>query len=286
MAFIAMGLLTATPALAAAKTSSVKVASAESPQMSSEYEATPENASNFIDSFSVSYFGIFSGPSLGNPSSLQPTPTGEPNPDKPLDFDNYLTLGYGVNDNIAISGTARYAYQPVRGQAIRMIDPFARISHDELIHVMDFNLASEIRFHFPVTHESRLADLLAGFESYSFASLPIGSSRFTLMGIASIRYNVFGRRGSGEDLQTYFAPIISYQLSPTVSLVARYEMYLGHIFGDKPFVFTNDGTDLEPGVYWQVTQRLSLNPYINLYTGNKVTLKSSSVGMLMNWAIF
>src|SRR4051812_4738726 len=58
----------------------------------------------------MTYFGIFQGPSVKNPSGFQPTPNGGTDPDRPVVLRNYMGLGYNIREGIAITGTAFWTW--------------------------------------------------------------------------------------------------------------------------------------------------------------------------------
>ena len=100
------------------------------------------------------------------------------------------------------------------------------------------------------------------------------------------RSNVFGKYGYGYDLELYLGPNVNYQISPTLLVTLLYEMRGSHTFGDKFGKLNSGGTDLQPGLTWDVTPHLMLNPYLNLLTGGKVNLSTTTFGLLANWNLF
>jgi hypothetical protein len=237
------------------------------------------------DRFGVNYFLIFYGPSIGEPSSLQPKPDGTPDPDRPLLIKNFGTLSYAVSRDVGISGTIYWMHQPVLGQVITMRDPYVRVSHDRLIKTDNLTLYGDARVHFGLSDFARSNDLLTGFQTFQVLTYDIPGSRLQLGTYGSARLNVYGSQGFGPDVELYVGPNLSYRLGPTVELTLLYEAGMSHFFGDPAGRFYNDGTDLEPGVRWQITPTLMVNPYLNLYTGDRVNLASTSFGMMLNWTL-
>ncbi len=235
--------------------------------------------------YSVNYFGVLFGPSVESPSSSQPTPQGNIDPELPLAVLNFLGLTYNMTDRYAITGTAYWAWRPVRGQILEMRDPFVRLSDSQLVVTDNFNLYADARVHFPITDTSRDSDMLTGLQSFLVATYMPPGSRFTLQSYLSARYNVFGSQGIGNDVELYAGPNVSYQITPTVAATLLYEMGANHFFGDDPFQMVNAGTDLQPGIRWDPSPRLSVNPYLNIFTGDKVTFASTSIGMTLAWQL-
>jgi len=235
--------------------------------------------------WNVNYFSIFYGPSIHNPSSYQPTPDGALDPSRPLLLKNYLTLGYDLSPDYTVAATGYWLYQPVMKQELDLMDPFVRISANQLIHGEGFNHYADFRVHIPVSATSRATDLLASFQTWNVTTYEIPSTRLTLGAYTSVWFNYFGKQGAGDMLELYFAPNLNYQMSRTVAATLVYEMGASHPFGDTTTHVYNDGTDLQPGVSWDITPRLNFNPYLTLYTGNKVTLDSTAMGMMLWWKL-
>jgi hypothetical protein len=236
--------------------------------------------------FSLFYTNIFYGPSLSSPGSYQPDSQGNPNLNNPIYTKNFLSASYGFTENMAVTGTMYFLYRPVLGQQLTMMDPSIRVSHAAIAHTdWGFNIYSDVRWNFGVTDASRQADMIGGAENFNYVSWEIANSRFTTALRIKERYNFYGKRGAGTDVELYLAPEVRYQLTPTVALTGLYEMQASHQFGDSVSYFTNDGTDFEPGVSWDIVPSLTVNPYLNIQTGGKVSAASTSVGMFLNWAI-
>jgi hypothetical protein len=246
------------------------------------YEAEP----GMLEKFRMNYFGIFYGPSVQRPSSYQPDTTGRPDVDKPVIFKNFLNLGYQISDTVAVTGTAFWIWQPVLEKQMTMEDPFVRVSHNSIWGTDRFNLYGDFRVHFPVTRVSRENDMKFGLQSVQVLTYSVGDSgNLTLGTFGSVRVNSFGGYGFGRDMELYIAPNINYQVSKKVALTLLYEIQTSHAFGARPFAFTNDGMDIEPGVSWDVTQNVMVNPYLHFPVGANASLRSTSIGMMLNWAL-
>ncbi len=251
-----------------------------------EAPASEIEASTLQPRWSADYFAIFYGPSLGSPSSLQPTSSGELDPSRPLVVKNYLTLGYSPTPEMAISAVTYWQWRPVNGHDIMMKDPYLAISHNKLLNSGPLNLYADLRIHFPVSSPSREANLLTSLQSFQMLTYPVGSSHLTLGAFSSIRYNLYGPLGFGNDLELYFGRNLNYQISSTLAFTLLYEMGASHIFGAPPSQLYSDGTDLEPGISWVIAPGLVINPYLNLFTGDRVNFHSTAFGMTLSWDLF
>ena len=238
-----------------------------------------------LDRFGLNYFFIFYGPSVGRPSIYQPLSDGAPDMDRPILFKNFATLSYTLSRDVAVSGTAFWYYQPVLGQNISMRDPYLRISHDHLFQSGPLNLYADLRVHFGVSGFSRNNDQLTGIQTFQILSFDVPNTRLQLSTLASARLNIYGSQGFGPDVELYLGPGISYQATENFELTLLYEMGMSHFYGDPSERFYSDGTALEPGFRWQITPNFMLNPYVNLYPSDNLSLNGSSFGMMFNWTL-
>ncbi len=239
-----------------------------------------------LQRFNLSLLTIFYGPSIRNPSRLQPNLAGEPDPDRPVNLRSFVNLGYNFSDRLAVTGTAYWAYQPFLDQKVLLQDPFIRFSDASLVREGPFNLYGDFRVHFGVSSSSRQADQYFGLQTVQVATYEIPESHFSFTASGALRSNIFGKYGYGYDLEMYLGPSVNYQISPTLLATLLYEMRASHIFGTKFGQLTNDGTDLQPGLSWEVTPRIMLNPYLNLLTGGKINLNTTTFGLLANWNLY
>jgi hypothetical protein len=269
------------------------VASASAEAEDARDQALPGNTSKVSESISDSnqesspfwanYYGILYGPSVSSPSSFQSTPSGARNYDEPVFTKNYLTAGFSLSDHVAIAATGWWNYIPVQGGDLITQDPSVRVAYNDIIHTEHFNWYGDIRGYIPVTNLSRASDLIAGVQMFHYFSYIVPDSPLTLGVYASLRYNAYGSQGYGDDMELYIAPAASYQLSPSLALTGLYEFSQNHAYGADPFVTYNAGTVLEPGVEWSVTQAVTLNPYLYIYTNGP---SNTGVGATLSWLMF
>lgn len=240
---------------------------------------------SFFSHFNMNYFGVFFGPSIKSPSSYQPDTPGVTDTKRPVILKNFLGLNYNIDGQYSAGVTAYWTYRPVLGQQLEMQDPFVRFADNSIFQVGNLNLYGDVRVHLPVSAISRANHLFGGIQTVSALTFEIPDTRLTAALYGSARTNFYGKNGFGNDIEVYLSPNLTYQLSPKVALTLMYEMQASHTFGGKAFSFNNDGTDLQPGVSWDITPTLNVNPYLNITTGGRIGLDTTSIGMLVNWVL-
>jgi hypothetical protein len=247
-------------------------------------EAASDSGEQKAGTVGVNYFGIFYGPGVSNASSFQPDSNGNPDPNRPLLYKNFLGVGYRVTNEIAITPTAYWQWIPVRGGSYAIQDPYVKISHNALISKGGFNLYGDVRYHVPISDYSRSVDSKGGLQTVEVATYTPEASRWTFGMFGSARANFYGKQGAaaGNDVELYAGPNVSYQMTPTLAGVVLYEYNLNHAYGDPNGALKDDGYDVQPGLNWDITPTVLFNPYVNIYP-TSANLKSTSLGFLISW---
>jgi hypothetical protein len=236
-----------------------------------------------VKRFSVDFLSIFFGPSLQNPRRYLPAADGTADLNRTVGLRNFLSLGYHLSSEVAVSGTAFWTMEPYSQAKVALQDPFVKVSHLALWREGGWNLYGDLRTHFGMTPASRNSDLLFALQSVQGLSYEIPETAWVLGVYGSEKSNVFGKQGVGYDLELYVAPHIHYSVSPAVMLSLLYEIRLSHVFGDRFGELTAQGTDLEPGVTWNLSPSLMVNPYLTVNTSQKLNLSTTTFGLMLNW---
>lgn len=241
---------------------------------------------SWSDRFGANFYSVFYGPALESPgSAYQPTPQGDPS-NIPVLSRNFATLSYAFDANVGISATQYFLYVPVQGTQLALRDPYARAYIVDLLG-SDTPLSwyADVRVHLPLSSYSKSADLQLGLQTFQAIAYPVGRTPLTLGVIGSARTNFYGSLGIGNDLELYAGPNLAYRLNPKVSLVVIYDTEFTHAYREDASTFTHEGSDFQPGVSWDITPTVNLNPFINIYSGKNTSLKGSSFGFTLSWIL-
>lgn len=246
----------------------------------------PMAGPTFGDRLWMNYFNIFYGPPVTELSRFQATPTGVRDDNRPLLLENFLTLGYDLDEHWTVSGTAHFLYVPVAGQEMILRDPFVKLSNNSVFSTSTINLYADVRLHFPVTFDSRQQDLRAGFQALIHPTWTPAGGRLTLGVWTWGRYNLFGPQGAGDDFEFYFGPNAFYSLSPTFALTLLLESGGTHEFGAPAFRMRSVQADIEPGFSWDITPQLNFSPYLNIFLGREFSWRTTGLGATVSWMLF
>lgn len=247
--------------------------------------STVESKSGFKslkERFALSYYGVYSGPSLGTQTDFTPTYDGVDGDVQNLD--GVITAGYRLNKKWMVGVGVPLVYTPyLEDKGMTLNNLFLRVSDSELIKAGNFKMSLGSRFYLPTNEDSRKNGFVTGVRieqnsMYDFSGAPITVGLFTYE-----RQNFFNSLAeSGTVLTLYAAPYLNYQFAKKVAGTLWVDLIqLKQKKGTSLSDMDNDPVAVQPGVNWDVNDNVSLNPYINVYPGN-LTADSSSLGLILS----
>jgi hypothetical protein len=77
---------------------------------------------------------------------------------------------------------------------------------------------------------------------------------------------------------------VTVQLMKGLAINVLYEINGSHTLG-TPLGFRTDSVDVEPGLMWEPTPNLMLNPYVRLYPWNSPSLQATAMGLFVSWKL-
>ena len=247
--------------------------------------STTTEAPKLIDKVTASFYGSFMGPSLGDPNALQPKVDGSRGTTKQR-MDSSLMAGYKLTPQVKVTGSYNFFYYPVMGHDIVMKDPHISVSHNKLYDKNGLNLTADLRTYLPFTTASSTTnDMKIGVRSTQLLTWEIPNSRWTVGTWTYVKSNVLGSGHTVvEDLPPdwilYYAAHSEFKIKPNLQATWYWEADHAHALGGG---WDNEDSDMGIGVNWDVTSKISLNPYVQIYPGH-LRMNSSQFGMIISAA--
>ena len=231
-----------------------------------------------IDRLKLSYSTTLITGAVTSPlSSLQPNvDTGEEDPGAPVMMKNYVTFGYKLNGDMAVTGTLYWKHF-ARERQLTFQDPYVKLTHSKLYRKGNFNLYGELKLAPGITTRSSTAGRVMAITPCLIPSYDLPNSKFSLSLVTSAVFGLFTSDGAGDDLELYMGPQIDYKIKKNVSLFVLYELDSIKAKGTSLSALHGNFADLEPGVSWDITPRMNLTPLLNISTGNKVALDTTQL---------
>jgi hypothetical protein len=251
----------------------------------SQTTATAESvapAPKLIDSITASISGTFLGPSLaamtGNDDNVGASQTSDLNGDvdKPINFEGAIAVGYKLTPSTKVSANMTFIAYPVRGEGVELLNPYLAISQSNMIKSGNYKLDGSMRVYAPTSEPSRLASQITAVRLIQSQGYSVG--RWSLVMDTFIQGSFFGEdiqkkdaatgliveQNAAAQLAAYVAPSLSYQITPTLAAVVYYEAVARHYANSDLIDWKPFGTNLNPGVSWDITPKVNFNPFLQL----------------------
>jgi hypothetical protein len=266
---------------------------------------TQATAPSLMDRLSASYTGVYFGASISDPlANYQPDEnTGKLNADPEGHANrngfmkNTFDVGYKVNDQIKIRPTLYFGTREYANEAFTLRDPYLRIQHASLFSAGKLNVTGDLRLGVGVSENSLAANKHGYVHMRSNISYDV-SPRLTASMLGYVEQAIYGSTsgarinahtgkssaGKGNATDFYAGPQLEYRLSPTMTVSMLYEMTASRSRTAGLTEITSEGyvTDLEPGLNWDITPKVSFSPFLNLTTGNRIAADTTTLGAVLS----
>lgn len=239
-----------------------------------------EKEKSFSDQWAMKYWGKYSGPQVASPSKYTTASTGKSDI-TPQNFDDLLTLGYkataglvpgvGVPFNLVVTIKPDIQIKPLYFGLVDAI----------LFHSENLSIHADVRFYTPIGDVAASQDVQTGFRTSQVTVFSVPGSALTLGCSTFFRAWKYGERGKGfrNDLEFYLSPFARYPLSTKLSFTLWTDwLQLGKEHG-KAGGFNNLPMDIQPGLRWDITSNINVNPYVNFIPAN---LSAINLGLVVN----
>jgi hypothetical protein len=233
-----------------------------------------------MDDFYVSLFSNFHGPSiqsLGSKSSLDAK--GKPS-SRGINFDSNVTLAYLVTKSFGVGFEIPFFYLPGQKTAFEIGDIGLKIFEKKLIKTQNFSLYGNILIQAITSDYSRSLGQQVGLKTTPYFRYNIPSSRFSFGAWTEAKSYVGAAKGKAFKL--WAAPHVDYQITPKLSAIFQYEIESDHMVGSPGALnFTTYQADFTPGIAYFITPSLMINPYVQIFTTDKIALDRTGVGAII-----
>ena len=237
----------------------------------------------------LNYFGTYRGSSLSHlGDSLTPDAKGIPDKDTPQHIESVVTAGFRVNKDLMVGIMAHFynypgAAKPSSNSAgFQMYDPAIAVFQSNLINNGPFKLNGRLITYIPLTSVDILQreHQAVAISPTFIATYDVPRTPLTI-GIWSYLRAYIPTADAVANARTYkiyIAPNLNYQLTRTLAATLWVDLVQAARTKGTGFFsgIDNAAVDIEPGISWDVTKNITINPLINIYPGS-LTLAATSI---------
>ncbi len=241
---------------------------------------------------SLSYYGYYRGGPIGDlGNSLQPGVDGNLDESSPQSVENFVMSGIKLNRDLCVGVTWHFNYfmmgNPVgTGQDLQMLDPLLTLVHNNILDRNGFKLSGKLLTALPISSADGLKPnhMVTYIQPQLNGTYSIPHTDLTLGLFTYIRGYIHSAHtpDDARSYKLYVAPNANYQLSRTVAFTLWVDLVQATRNGRTGFIsgIQNPVADIEPGINWDITPNISLNPILNIYPSNP-TLAATSLQAIL-----
>ena len=233
------------------------------------------------------HYSLFQGPSIAGPSAYQPGFDGTPDLERPIALRNFSTVGLELGDSRGVAATLAWAMLAGPEGGVLLRDPSLRVYDSALATSGIFQWHADLRVHFGVGPESRVADRY--FSIQNFHALTLQSPTSALSGglWLSARWSAYGNQGFGPVWEFFAAPNAQLRIVNGLSLGLALEENAGlWAFEGTPGTYNADPWYLEASLSWQPSPELEISPALNYPLAPEATSRSLAGSIGVSWTLF
>lgn len=263
-------------------TTSQVLGATSAPENVSTTTVTTEQRESVFDNLYADLFTVYHGPVLDNLGSAKSVNNkGVAGQKNPMYFDNELTTAFLVDKSsgIGIGPDVPFWVTPVMGQGLTLGDVGIKAFDKKFVDTGNLRIYMNGYFQLPTSqYSSDVRHVNYAVKTTPYWWYHFSGSRFMIGSWNEVKTYV---GASDYTFKLYSMPYVNYQLTSKLSANVGYEMEAHHMVNKPTFDFTTYETDLQPGFVYLITPTILVNPYVQLFTGNRVTSDSTAIGAVI-----
>jgi len=256
-----------------------------------EDKSEPSEAASILDQVYLGFATVYHGEAIHELTSAQTVDTnGNPLSKKSdsinnVNFDSELSGGYRINSDYRVGVVIPFLYYPVDGQDFSLGDIGVKFFSDHTVHTENFNLSTNLIFQAPTNDYSQHGVHMSyGIKSTPHARYKIPNSKFVVGSFSEFKEYMGVTKG--KTFKMVYLPYVRYELNSKLSLNLAYEFDYRHYLHETGFLsFSTYQTDIQPGVVWNITKKVSLNPYFQIFMTQQPSMDHTAIGAYLSATI-
>jgi hypothetical protein len=243
-------------------------------------------APSLADHIALSYWCNWHGPSVGQPNSYVPnwnsdTPSVSNNnggtTNGTLFGENVITAGYKFTPDRSVTFNLDVLSPFARGDAPVLANSYVSLRDKKFIKSGPWTQDVALRMYVPTASSYQKNGMIVAPALVDQISYDTGDWTFAAWNRARV-YTYSNAPDGALQWTVDIAPNANWQFSKTVAATMWIDMI--QLYQKKGGDVTNMFADVEPGINWDVTPNISLNPYLNIYP-NSMTATATSINLLI-----
>jgi hypothetical protein len=240
---------------------------------------------NSLDNFSASLTSNYHGATLADPGSSS-TLDNHGNLKATSNFDSEARFAYKLTNNMSIGPVVPFVVlnRPDRnGDSFIMGDAGVRFSQNRAIATDNFVVNTNLILQAPTSDSSKARGMTYAIKTTPNARYTFKDARFSAGSLTEGKY--YANVTVDKTLKLWAMPFVNFKQTSNFSWNLGYEMEWHRDVGRGAMEFTTYQKDLQPGVIWEITKKISVNPYLQFYTNKALSFRDAGIGAFITAAM-
>lgn len=272
--FAAAVFLTGTIALAQSEASSVP------PNISTASKWAPWSP-DFTKKIYADFLTTYHGPTINKMGPYSMNAGGKLDSSALSGFDSELTTAYVLDaeNEVAIGPNVPFFYEPnIPSRGFTLGDVGIKAHMKKAIKTENLQVATTAYIQAPTSDGAKQANMSFALRTTPFFIYNVPTTRWRIGSWSDVRY--LNGVTEGLSVKVWVGPYINYRITDNLSFNLMYETEADRFVGDRALQFRNILADFQPGLLWQITPSMKLNPYVVLFPTNHLATDQTAVGFV------
>lgn len=239
---------------------------------------------SLLDQLYLSYSATYKGQPLNDiGSSRTVNREGLKDLKSGINFDSEVNAGYKFSNEIGAGVVVPFLLFPVQGRGFVLGDIGVKAYDKKAIATKDVTVSANLILQAPTSTFSQDNEMFLGVKTTPSVVYRVPGSHFRLGSLSEAKAYL----GATKDktFKLYAKPFAEYALSDSFAFNVGYEMEWHHK-PERPFLqFATYKTALMPGFTWNITPKIYINPYVQIFTTADVGSDTMALGAYLSAAV-
>ncbi len=242
-----------------------------------------ENSSVFSEKLYTDFATTYHGSSLAEPDSSRALNNeGKLGLPSTVNFDSEIGMGYKLGETLRFGAVVPFLLVPAPGDNFILGDAGIKLSQRDTLNWRGVHLSTNIILQAPTSDYSKFRRMDVGIKTTPSLRYDVPNSSITIGAWNELKEYLGATKGPTFKIWTL--PYAKLQMNRSLALQVSYELHLRHI-ANSDTALSHYQHDLQPGLIWNITRSISVNPYLQFYSLNSIRAANTGFATYINAAL-
>jgi len=203
---------------------------------------------------------------------------------RPVNVDSELDANYMITNSFGLGPVLPFLAIPTYGQGLVLGEMGFRALDKKTVDYKGLVVSTNLIAQLPTSDYSKQLKMDFALKTTPAIRYSIPASRFTVGAFTEAK-QYFGV-AADKTFKLWALPYVAYRFAESLSAQLAYEYETHHNVGELYGNLTKYQSDVQPGLIWNVTPHVLVNPYVAFYTTRRATFDTAAVGTFVSATVF